>query len=298
MKIPVGKTLEAAFTFVFKNFLSILGIFWFPMLVAVILVGGVLLRILVGVHHFPDPKADMQTFMRLMIELGALYVWAIVVFIVTGAMIQVGLLRKALGLHPSPVFIFYSLDGDVWRMIGAMLLLIVVSIGLLLGFVIVDGLIYWLTGVAAGQSVATGITVIAGIVTFCFYIYAMVRLGYFLPAVVVAEHHIGFSRAWELARGNFWRIVALVLVMALAVGIVASMVQSIFAPPFIMNFGPNNDPNEFLRAYMTYLHSAGPAIAIVSVLQTFFLYGLMAGATANAYRAVTQPPLPQGTLPA
>jgi len=35
MKIPVGRTLEAAFTFVFKNFLSVLGIVWFPMLVAV-----------------------------------------------------------------------------------------------------------------------------------------------------------------------------------------------------------------------------------------------------------------------
>jgi hypothetical protein len=191
MKIPVGKTLEAAFTFVFRNFLSIFGIFWFPMLVAVVLVGGVLVKIVMGIHHIPDLTNDPQAFAVLLPELIGFGLWCMVVFIVTGAMIQVGLLRKALGLHPSPVFIFYSLGGDVWRMIGALFLLILIVIAMELGLFAVNGLIYWVGNMMTGKSVAILVVVITGIASFCFYIYAIVRLGYFLPAVVVAEHHIG-----------------------------------------------------------------------------------------------------------
>lgn len=297
MKIPVGKTLEAAFTFVFKNFLSVVGIFWFPMLVGLVLIGGVLVRIVIGIHHFPDPTTDPQTFTRLVVEFIAFDVWLLVVILVTGAMIQVGLLRKALGLHPSPVFIFYSLGSDVWRMIGATFLLIVIVIAVELGLFAANGLLYWLLNAMAGKALAVIAVVVTGIASFCFYVYVAVRLGYFLPAVVVAEHRIGLGRSWELARGNVWRILALVVVIVIAVFFVFGTLQSLFAPPFIMDFtSAHTDPHEVLRSLVVYLRSAGPVLAIVDILQMLFIYGLMAGAVANAYRAVTQtPPLSQGT---
>ena len=51
---------------------------------------------------------------------------------------------------------------------------------------------------------------LAGIVAVLWYIYAAVRLVFFLPAVVVAEEQIGLGRSWALGRGNFWRIIIVI----------------------------------------------------------------------------------------
>jgi hypothetical protein len=211
-------------------------------------------------------------------------------------MIQVGLLRKALGLHPGPVFIYFSLGSEVWRMIGAMLLLFVIMVGLAIGFVLAGFVVYGIAHVAMGEPGSYWIAGLAAFVLWCGYIYSLVRVSYFVPVVVVAENHIGIGRAWALAGGNFWRIVAIFLVITLAVNIVASMVSSIFAPSFMMSFNQQSDPAEFLRHYMTYLTTFGPLLGIVYLLQTVLLYGLLVGAAANAYRAVTS--APEGLQPA
>jgi hypothetical protein len=300
MKIPVGKTLEAAFNFGFKNFFSILGIVWFPFLVGIALIVGAIVLSLAGLQGVNlDPKMNPAGFVHAMIHLSGAFVVAWVVFLVAGAMIQVGLLRKALGLHPGPVFIYFSLGPDVWRMLGAMLLLFVIMMGIVIGLTLAGLAAYGIAHVAMGEPGSYWIAGLAGVVLFCAYIYSVVRISYFVPVVVVAERHIGIGRAWALARGNFWRIVAVVLVISLAVNIVASMLTSIVAPSFMMTFNSQSDPTEFLHHYMTYLSSYGPLLGIVYLLQTVLLYGLLAGASANAYRALTEPapiaaPPPQG----
>jgi hypothetical protein len=297
MKIPVGKTLEAAFSFGLKNFLSVLGVVWFPVLAMIVLIGGAAFLAIVSMHgSFPDPKIDPAGFMHTLLHFSALFSWVWAVFLIAASMIQVGLLRKALGLHPGPVFIYFSLGSEVWRMVGAMLLLFVIMMGLAIGFVLAGLAAYGIAHVAMGEPGSYWITGLAAVVLWCGYIYAIVRISYFVPAVVVAENHIGIGRAWSLAGGNFWRIIAIVLVISLAVNIVASMVSSIFAPSFMMTFTQQSDPAEFLHHYMTYLSTFGPLLGIVYLLQTVLLYGLLAGAAANAYRAVTAPP--EGTQPA
>ena len=120
MKIPVGKTLEAAFSFGLKSFFSTLGVVWFPFLVGIALIGGAIVLSVAGLHGvILDPKMDSAGFVHVLAHLSGAFVLAWVVFLVVGAMIQVGLLRKALGLHPGPVFIYFSLGPDVWRMLGA-----------------------------------------------------------------------------------------------------------------------------------------------------------------------------------
>jgi hypothetical protein len=297
MKIPVGKTLEAAFTFTFRNFFSVVGTVWFPLLVAIVLVVGLAILAFAGMHgNFPDPKIDQAAFLQMVPRLIGLFSWFWFVFIVAGAMIQVGLLRKALGLHPSPVFIFFSLGSDVWRMIGALFLIFLISICLVLAFVAAGFVVYGIAHVAVGEPGSYWIAGLSGFALFCGYIYSIVRLAYFVPVIVVAEHHIGIGRAWELGRGNFWRIILISFVLSLAVNIVTGMIQSTFAPPFIVTPGQPVDPAEFFKMYMTYMHSFGPLLLVLFIVQMIFLYGLMAGAAANAYRAVTAPP--EGTQPA
>jgi hypothetical protein len=297
MKIPVGKTLEAAFTFLFRNFLSVIGTVWFPMLVAIVLVAAVAILSFAGMSgNFSDIKDNQALLLQILPRLIGIFAWFCVVVIVIGAMIQVGLLRKALGQHPSPVFIYFSLGGDVWRMIGAMFLVFIISMGLALGFTAAGFAVYGIAHVGLGEPGSYWLTALAGIAFFCAYFYALVRLSYFLPVVVVAEHHIGIGRAWELSRGNFWRIIALSIVLSLAVNIVVGIIQSAFAPPFAMTIGQQTDPADLLKLYMSYMHSMAPLLAITTMLQSIFLYGLMAGAAANAYRAVMSPP--EGTQPA
>jgi hypothetical protein len=269
----------------------VLGVVWFPVLAAIVLIGGAAFLAVGGMHgSFPDPKIDPTGFMRALAHLSGLFGWVWLVFMVVGAMIQVGLLRKALGLHPGPVFIYFSLGADVWRMLGAMFLIFVIMMGIAIGLVLAGLVIYGIAHVAMGEPGSYWIAGLAAFVLFCAYIYSIVRISYFVPAVVVAENHIGIGRAWSLAGGNFWRIIAIVLVITLAVNIVASMVSATFAPSFMMTFGQPTDPAQFLRHYTTYLGTFGPLLGIVYLLQTVLLYGLFAGAAANAYRAVTSPP--------
>lgn len=297
MKIPVGKTLEAAFIFAFRNILSILGTVWFPVLVAGVLIGGAAFLTVSGMHgHIPDPKTQWAAFVQFLLQLIPLLVWAVIVVIVTGAMVQVGLLRKALGLHPSPVFVFYSLGRDVWRLIGASFLLLVIAIGLEIAFVAAGFIVYGVAHATLHEPGSYWIAGAAGVVLFCAYFYCMVRLGYFVPVIVVAEHHIGIGRSWELARGNFWRIIAITIVLSLAIGIVAQMVQAIFLPPFMTTFDEHGDPHMVMQRIMAYFHTVAPILIVVGLFRIIFQYGLMAGAAANAYRAVTPPP--EGTQPA
>ncbi|MGA9794708.1 MAG: hypothetical protein WBQ17_04145 [Rhizomicrobium sp.] len=288
MKIPVGRTLEAAFTFGLKSFLSVLGTVWLPILVTIVLIGGAVTLSVMSLHgrvFGPDPTA----LLHLLVHMSGALALAWIVFMIMGAMIQVGLLRKALGLHPGPVFVYFSLGTDVRRMLGAMLLLSVIYVGVGIGFAAAEVAIF-----AVAHSLSWGpggywIAGIACVVLACAYIYIVIRISYFLPAVVVAENRIGIGRAWALGGGNFWRIVAVVLVIVLAVNIAASMLSSVFAPPFLSTFGPRPDPAEFFHRYLQYMASAGPMLGIVYLLQTVLLYGLFAGAAASAYRAVTSP---------
>jgi hypothetical protein len=305
MKIPVGETLEAAFGFAFTRFLSVLGTMWFPVLIGVAIVGGAAFATLSGFHAvFVDAKADPMAALHAMVHLSGLISAFWVVFLVIGAMIQVGLLRKALGLHPGPVFVYFSLGAEVWRLVGATLLLWLIFIGMAAAGV-VAGLVVF--GLSQSFVPAPGRYWIDGIAFFalgCAYLYAFVRISYFVPVVVVAEGHIGIGRAWELAGGNFWRIVAIVLVIVIAVNVVASMLSAIFMPPFatMMTWGIHTDPADLLRHYMTHLTAASPVLVLIYLLQNVLLYGLLAGASANAYRALAPADptaaAPQGMHPA
>jgi hypothetical protein len=272
-----------------------LGVVWFPLVVAIALIAGAVILSIGAMHGaFPDPKADPTAFLHALTHFGGVFGLCWLVFMIVGAMIQVGLLRKALGLHPGPVFIYFSLGAPVWRMIGAMLLLFVIFIGIALGEVAVGFIVY---GLAHSFVAAPGSYWIVGIAVFflfCFYFYAMVRVSYFVPVIVVAEGHIGIGRAWELARGSFWRIVAIMLVISLAVNIVASMISTAIAPSFMVSFGQQTDPAEVWRQFVAHMAAFGPLLGIVYFLQIVLLYGLHAGAAANAYRAVTSPPPPEG----
>ncbi|HEX3809443.1 MAG TPA: hypothetical protein VHW02_07050 [Rhizomicrobium sp.] len=288
-KIPMSETVSGAYNFAFKNFLSILGIAWFPyVLVGALLTAGVIEMM----PSVADINSDALMGAVAILNLIALGAVAIVLIIVASAMVNVGVMRQALGLHTGQVFIYFSLGAAVWRMIGALLLAVIAIYALIIACVLVIVLVCTAGVHVLGEGLAYTIGTIGGIAAFVFCIYVMVRLTYFIAPVVVAEERIGLGRAWELGKGNFWRIIGLLIAVTLPVGIAFNIIITTLMGTFpVDQVTPNMTPNDFFLLYSHYytqsLSHMWPVLVIVELAYVVALTGLMNGAQATAYLYVT-----------
>ena len=290
-KIPLEKTIGAAYRFLFSNFLSILGTVWLPLLLTAALVGAAFWAILPagffqgGFEHFDKARA-----MALIPTLLAVYPLFVFVGLVLGAMIAVGVTRRALGMTHGPTLVYFSLGAPVWRMVGAHILFF---FGYILFLAVIGGIC---VGVVAASTQLNS-KLLAGLIDFvviagavCFTLYAVVRVWFFLPAVVVAEERISFSRSWQLAGGNFWRIVLIALMVIIPVGFVGGMVSQIFVMgsmgSTIQTMPEHPSPEQIAQFLRMFFSTMLPAIAISYVLQQIAIAGLWYGAVGFAYRAV------------
>ena len=208
MKIPFERTIAGAYRFAFTNILSIIGIGWFPFLLFGAVVAGLVVLWLPQLAEFASafgkvtqPQTfDKARFLALVAPLFGSYLLIFLTLFVVQAMVNVGLMRKALGQHPGPVFIFFSLGSQVWRLLGSYVLLMLMAWGALLLLALGIAAISYGVGRASepAQAAVTGILIF---LAFLWFLYAAVRVTFFIPAVVVAENHIGIRRAWLLNRG-------------------------------------------------------------------------------------------------
>ena len=296
MKIPVGRTIEGAFGFVFRNFLSVFGVIWFPYLVATaIIVGATLWLVPDWRTVFDHVGNDPTTIVGPMMRLARIFTVAWPVLLVVGAMVEVGLLRQALGLHKGQTLVYFSLGAPVWRMVGALILVFFISLAIVLATALAAGLIIGLASTFVPSPGRWWIDGIVGAVAVIWAIYAVIRLRFFLPAVVVAEGEIGIGRAWHLAGGNVLRIIAISLVIGISVSIVFGIISALFTPaiPFPM-FAQHGDPQMIWRWYSVVLHSVGPVLVAIRLVQIAFMAALGAGAVASAYRSLVPPAAAEG----
>lgn len=282
-KIAVGRAIAGAYRFGVKQFFVVLGILWFPYLavVAILAVPAVLMgpSVVAGLERVPfDPSV-----LPGLIGLGLLL---LIGFIVAGAMVRVGLMRKALGLAEGRTFLYFSFAAPVWRMLGATVLAFLVLLGIGVASAAAVAIIWGLAQAVASAKIATLVTVLAGIVAACWYIYAAVRLLFFLPAVVVAEEQIGLGRSWALGRGNFWRIVGVWLAIYLPVMIVFGILGAVLQTNVMFMTETATSLHEAVRMLMTKLSTVGPLSVLLNLVYFTLLAGLAAGAIASAYRTL------------
>ena len=134
--------------------------------------------------------------------------------------------------------------------------------------------------------------VVLVIAVYIFGIYALIRTSFFIPAVVVAENHIGLRRAWHLGRGNFWRIIGIMIVVMLPPAVVMStitqvIVQLVVGQPAVLNAGASDaEVHAFVEKIIASFIKIGPYFAGLEVLYIILLSGLLAGASAVAYKLV------------
>lgn len=291
-KIPVGETISHAYGFGFKRFLSVLGVTWFPYLVTVVAcIGLAYLAAPDLFRQLSHGQFDQNVLLANLPHLLGVASLTWILFFITSCMVRVGLLRLALGLHPGPVFVFFSLGSEVWMMVGAMFLVALVSIlvGLLTAAAV--GAIVFGTQMIHVAAAARGIAAVAVIVGVFWFIYFYVRLAFFVPAVVVAEKEVGLGRAWTLGGGNFWRIVLVVVAVFFPVAIGFSMVESAITGPFMLQTDIFQHPDQLTPQILTkalahYLALLGPLYFLLAFIRTILFAGLGAGVVGSAYRGV------------
>jgi hypothetical protein len=293
VKIPFERTVAAAYRFVLENFVSVLGIGWVPYLLAG-LIGTALLSAVLPqldlVLQSSQEKWNQDQVAQLIAPIaGAGFVFAIAV-ILAAAMVIVGMMRKALGQHSAPVYFFFSLGSQVWRMIGAYILLLLLLWAVTVVIAIGIGIVSFVLAKSA-PAAQMPVTALLACIAVLWGIYAVVRVQFFLPAVVVAENHIGLRRSWNLGRGNFWRIVGIVIVIVLPIGIVHSILTNILVQTSVavhpMTMMNPDEVRMYFAAMMNAARRVWPILLLIELLYMAIVTGLAAGAIANAYNSVT-----------
>lgn len=300
-KIPVGATISGAYGFGFGNILSVLGVLWLPHLVLAAIIAAAIYGLAPDLPgQAMRGEFDMAFFKNIIRIIGIVWLASIVI----RSMVTVGLQERALGKATGPVFFYFSLGAPVWRLLGAFILafLIIILIAMLTAGAVAAISFAAVKLLPHGGKAIAVLAIVAGVL---WYIYAAVRLTFFLPAVVVAEEKIGLVRAWELAGGNFWRIfaVAFVVFVPVAIGfqIVSSaligpfIVSSDFASHFAAHFGPHFSADDVAKAYgeiltavVKQLRGAWLLVLVINAVETLIYHGLGNGMIATAYLRVTQ----------
>lgn len=293
-KIPLEETIVESYKFLFGNIISIIGTLWLPVLLYIAVLGATLVSVIP--HEWlagnVGKLADPDAWARSMLPVFMLWVPVLMLSgLLIGAMVRVGILRHALGQKATTTWVWFSLGARVWRMVAATLLNLAVYAGLVAAVVIAVGaagfVMHLINAPQALSVLVTIVLVIAGIV---WVIYTLLRMFFFLPAIIVDQNRVGVARSWELGKGNVWRMIVVFLAVVVPVVIVGEI--GIYATIFstLANFGITHQgtlaPAEFaelLRALLPLV----PVLVVIYLLMVVAMIGLMLGAIGKAYLAVT-----------
>lgn len=296
-KIPVGGTVAHAYGFAFGNIVNNLGMIWIP--VALLWVANYFLQ-------KPYLEATMGAAgnpQALLAAMPLMFAYFAISFALLAAQVA-ALTKEALGLRTGNAFLQFPFGAGAWRYLAAIflyfLVMIVVYVGIVLASLLLTAVTVAISGGHRGTTaIVMGFAVLGAVVfAICALIYIATRLSFFLAPVAVAEHKVSLIRAWQLSARNFWRIFAVFLILFLPFLVLELVFLYMFlGPNFLTPPHPGVTPQELtahaqhqreivlqmtqkMQSYWFVVYPAGLAVALI-------LYGLYAGATAHAYRAVT-----------
>ena len=317
-KIPTGDIIARSYGFAFGNFFGNLGIVWLPLLLAMT---GLYFFIVPYIHAIallfqnlpqkgdanglpPDFVAAMQSLSRYaaIVIVGGLFLRAVT---------MLGVTQEALGTRKGWPFVYFAIGKDVWRLFGAYFIFyvlmqiavfVIVFVVVILA-AIVAGVVAVATGGHLAHNPTTGTLIGLGIFAAMIVLYGaifwfLLRLGFLLTPVVVAEKKIDIARIWNLSKGNVWRMFLVCVAVFLPIFLVyfaillvtvLHAVIPVFAP-LSHNASPK-DIGAHLEIFFNVMRGAWfivlPALAIFATL----FYGMAAGAMVFTYRALVPPPV-------
>jgi len=302
--MPVISTVAAAYGFAFRRYLTVLGIVWLPLAILVAIVYLFMTQIgpdyLALMHQAMISPKDIDPATASDISR-----WVLpfdVIVLVLFIMMRVGITKEVLGMRTGPRFLYVSFGGAEFRLLAAYILVFLMIAAAAIGFALIVGILALIGVAAAGaHGGANSLSGPAGIAAFvvCLaaalaFVYAFVRLTFFLaPAAVTEKTGIGIARSWRLGKGNFWRIVAAMFLIAIPILVAEIVIAAVWLGPFIaalVQATPHGDKavadaiQSMLQSYFRDM----PYVLVFGFVAGPVLYGLLFSPPAFAYRAMEE----------
>ena len=274
-KIPVLDTIRAAYRFTFTHLGAIIGLIWLPMILATVIGFFVLQR-------FFSSLAD--AFASNNFALAGPAILGLISFILVGlllfAMMAVPVVQLAMGSRKSGALAHFAFGTAEWRLFRASLGVVGFLVALLL-------IVSTVLGAALGPR-ALSANLISLAIFYVAAIFFGLRFGFLLPGVAVEDTGPVLPRSWILSNGNFWRILAVFLAVALPLRLLMVIVEVAVEGPGILM------PQVMTSAAMVavQLHTetqSMPVTAGILFLIAPVALGLIMGASAHAFQALKNP---------
>jgi hypothetical protein len=290
-KIPVGSTIASAYRFLITEIGTIVGIAWLPAVLSS------------TVSYFARLYAIEN---RALIDAGdpqaagiylLLSVTSLLVLLFASSMVAVAITRAVVGQERAPgaLLLYFAAGPAEWRMLAANVRFLVGAGALIALALLISLAAFFLSGTpldAPDQVRPTPATILAGLISWVVLLFALAtifRIGFLLPGTVVSEDKGGLRRSHELTKGNFWRILAILLALGLPfllllLGGEAMVLRSALGPDFM-----RLSSSEFFQKAGEAMDAKLLPWQIFSAVIFILASGLIYSGAAFAYRAIAQP---------
>ena len=299
-KVPVGRTISSAYVFTFGHIGAVIGLIWLPLLIYYV-ARFFIVNYAESVAASGDPTSGGRATLVL------IAFWFLSVFFT--AVVGVALTRQALNPKPGNIIVNLVLGQSELNYFLALLTVFAVMLAVYIGVVLLAAVAGGIaTAIAMGASalwLAPSITAVVIALAAAALLYIAVRLAYLVAPVTVSEGRIDLVRAWQASRGNFWRILA-VLVATIGPIVIVSQVAfaAIVGPNYVAALfslvsaifhaiASGNTPQPQLLQRLPDISSKTPLVLGLGFLLAPFFYGLLYSSASYAYRALvgaTRPP--------
>jgi hypothetical protein len=270
-RLPVLAVIRESYAFTFGHLGAIIGLIWLPMVIAT--VGD----FFVTQHYGRQVSQAMAAGNpgaagpAVLIQLGFFLVRLLLY-----AVMYVPVAQLALGQRQGGVVAHFAFGAREWRMFRALLGLTV------LFFISVMAL----TVLAAGAGAVTPqslLSEVAGLLFLFGIVYVGLRMGFLVPAIVVAEEGPALTRAWIVSAGNFWRLFAVLL------GALGPLLLLLGLVLLMLIYGSLDTSKPPTMEAVSAAASANlPLTMGAQFLVAPLLIGLFAGASVFSWRALSQ----------
>jgi hypothetical protein len=272
-RIPVLATIRDGYRFAVTNLGAIIALIWLPMVVVTVTGFFAMQRYYAGLSEAAaanSPALAGPAMLLLLVQLlGAVLLYAMMYMAVT---------QLALGAR-TPTALPIQFGRAEWRMARALLTLASLAMGLFILAGLALGVVH-----NAGGAVPTAADLGAVVLLYGAIFFVLLRLLFFAPVVAAAEDGPVLARAWQLSKGNFWRILAVVI------GVLGPLVVLVFAIDLVLvgpvALGQDTAANEAL--VMQRMREILPMLEGLVFFISPLLLGLPLGAAVSAWRGLTR----------
>jgi hypothetical protein len=285
-KIPVGKTVAFAYTFLFRNLGVIIGLIWIPMLLVTVF------GFFAQSTYIDATLSYLATKNQADLAPGILWMFVFVfVALLANALMLVPVVQQALGIRTGHAMVHFSPGPPEWRMFGAYLALLGMVFVVMIAVAFLLELLLAGFGAAGLDSTSPPVQLVFNVLPALIGIavaVALVRVAFFIPAMAVLEDKVELRRGWVLTRGNTLRLIAIIILAVLPIVVVYSCVDIVLFG--VSSIVPRMDSGEISAAetvqQLQVLRSQLPLSDVLAFLFAPLGVGLNAGIVAAAYRAL------------